>query len=356
MSASSAVVRCLRTSQQTPWTRLTQIAPTARVRRLARTSRPSRYIPKEETLAISTTARMRALCVIACFSGAVLSVCALEREAKAGVGEASRLGSTILVKTTVRNTFDARSLAAPAPPTSPATTASTTFPTAPIAVRKNEVVALNSTASPYFLVVPDAYDESHNTPTQLFIWLHGCGGQAANDARVVSPGGSQSWLTVSVGGRDGGCWNAGNDASLVLAALDDVTQHLNVDPRRVTIGGYSSGGNLAYRTAFYNAGRFAGILAENTAPFYGTGSSQSASLAAAAWKLNVAHLAHTGDMTYPIANIRNETNALEAAGFAETLLERAGSHWDSDTASSGTNYDLRTYLLPFLDAGWRSPG
>lgn len=305
-------------------------------------------------MAISTTARMRALCIIACISGPVLLVCALEREASADAPEASRLGST-LFKTTVKNTVDARSLAQTAPTATTPTTGSATFPAAPIAVRKNEVVALNSSASPYFLVVPEAYDESHNTPTQLFIWLHGCGGHAANDARVVSPGGSQSWLTVSVGGRDGGCWNTGTDASLVLAALDDVEQRLNVDPCRVTIGGYSSGGNLAYRTAFYNAGRFAGIIAENTAPFYGTGSSQSASLAAAAWKLNVAHLAHTGDMTYPIANIRNETEALKAAGFPETLLERAGSHWNSDTASSGTNYDLRAYLLPFLDAGWRSP-
>jgi dienelactone hydrolase len=161
---------------------------------------------------------------------------------------------------------------------------------------------------------------------------------------------------VSVGGRDGACWNIGTDTTLVLAALDDVKTRLNVDPRRVTIGGYSSGGNLAYRTAFYNAGTFAGILAENTGPFYGTGSSQADSIAAAAWKLNVVHLAHTGDTTYPIATIRNEMAALKAAGFPATLLEQAGTHWDSDTTSSGTNHDLRTYLLPFLDAGWRSPG
>jgi len=160
---------------------------------------------------------------------------------------------------------------------------------------------------------------------------------------------------VSVGGRDGGCWNMDADTKLVIAALDDVKTRLNVDPRRVTIGGYSSGGNLAYRTAFYNASRFAGILAENTAPFYGTNSSQSSSLAAAAWKLNIVHLAHVGDTTYKIATVRSETDALKAAGFPVTLIEREGSHWDSDTASSGTNRDLRTYLVPLLDAGWRSP-
>jgi pimeloyl-ACP methyl ester carboxylesterase len=235
------------------------------------------------------------------------------------------------------------------------TSGTASFPTAPLTVSKNTVVTLNSSASPYFLVVPTAYDATHKTPTKLFVWLHGCGGYAANDARVVSPGGSQSWITVSVGGRDGACWNVGSDATIVLAALDDVKRRLNVDPRRVVIGGYSSGGNLAYRTAFYNARRFAGVLAENTAPFYGTGSSQSASIAAAAWKLNVAHLAHVSDTTYSIGSVRTETDALKTAGFPTTRLERAGTHWDSDTGSSGTNYDLRTYLLPYLDAGWSAP-
>ena len=147
----------------------------------------------------------------------------------------------------------------------------------------------------------------------------------------------------------------GTDVPKVLAAIDDVKRRLNVDPRRVFIGGYSSGGNLAYRTAFYNAKRFAGVLAENTGAFYGTGSSQSASIAAAAWKLNIAHLAHTGDTTYPIATIRSETDALRNAGFPTTRIERAGTHWDPDTSSSGTNYDMRNDLLRYLDGAWVAP-
>lgn len=235
------------------------------------------------------------------------------------------------------------------------TAASSTFPSAPMSVSKNTVVTMNSSASPYFVYVPNAYDASHNTPTKVFVWLHGCGGYGSNDAWVVSPGGSQSWVTVSVGGREGACWDSSTDSTIVLAALDDVKRRLNVDPRRVVIGGYSSGGNLAYRTAFYNARRFAGVLGENTAPFYGTGSSHSSSTTAAAWKLNVAHLAHVDDTTYGIANVRSETDGLKASGFPTTRLERAGTHWDSDTSSTGTNFDLRTYLLPYLDAGWSAP-
>jgi predicted esterase len=242
----------------------------------------------------------------------------------------------------------------PAPVPAPAP-ASSTFPTAPLTVTKNDVVTLNSSASPYYVYVPSSYDATHATPAKLLVWLHGCGGQAYGDAWVVSPGGTQSWVTVSVGGRDGGCWSPGTDATLVLAALDDVKRRLNVDPRRVVIGGYSSGGDMAYRTAFYNARRFAGVVAENTSPFRDTGSTAAASIAAAAWKLNVAHLAHLSDTVYPIATVRAETDALKLAGFPETRLERPGTHWDADTASTGTGYDLRRYLLPYLDAGWLAP-
>ena len=235
------------------------------------------------------------------------------------------------------------------------TSASSTFPTAPLAVTKYDVVAMNSAAGPYSLYVPAAYDASHKTASKLLVWLHGCGGDAYGDAWAVSPGGSQSWVTVSVGGRDYGCWDPNSDTTLVIAALDDVKRRLNIDPKKVVIGGYSSGGDLAYRTAFYDTKRFAGLIAENTSPFRDTGSSQSSSLAAAAWKLNIVHLAHVSDPTYPIAGVRAETDAVKAAGFPETRIERPGTHWDADTTSSGTNYDMRTYLLPYLDAGWVAP-
>jgi hypothetical protein len=240
---------------------------------------------------------------------------------------------------------------APPPPPPPPSS----FPTNPLTVTYNDVVTLNSGSSPYYLYVPTAYNGTHVTPSKLLVWMHGCGGTGYGDAWSASPGGTQSWITVSVGGRDGDCWNVDTDTSLVLAALTDIKKRVNVDPRRVVIGGYSSGGDMAYRTAFYNATKFAGVIAENTSPFRDTGSSQSASIAAAAWKLNIAHLAHLSDDVYPIAGVRAETEALKTAGFPLTRIERAGTHWDPDTSNSGTDYDLRTYLLPYINAGWLAP-
>jgi hypothetical protein len=99
---------------------------------------------------------------------------------------------------------------------------------------------------------------------------------------------------------------------------------------------------------------FAGVLVENSSPFRDTGSNQANSLAAAARKFNVAHLAHLQDTTYPIAGVRIETDILKNAGYPITRIEKAGTHWDANIGTTGTNYDLIHFLLPYLDSGWSS--
>jgi hypothetical protein len=228
-------------------------------------------------------------------------------------------------------------------------------PTDPVSFQKDSVFTLDSPETKYWIYVPSRYDDSHQTPIPLFVWLHGCGGQSEYDISTVSPGGAQSYIAMAVGGREGGCWDPNTDTTKVLAAIANVKTHFNVDPHRVIIGGYSSGGDLAYRTAFYNSNLFAGLLAENTSPFRDTGSSQADSIAAATFKFNIVHLAHTEDDTYGIDGVRKETDALKTAGFPITRIERPGGHYDADTATTGTDHDLRTLLLPHIDDGWTSP-
>jgi poly(3-hydroxybutyrate) depolymerase len=235
-------------------------------------------------------------------------------------------------------------------------------PTDPIPFTKNTVFTLNDAQSNYWVDVPTAYDSTHQTPITLFVWLHGCSGISAGDIYMVSPGGaSQHWISVAVGGEEEKCWNVNADSALVLAAIANIKTHFNINPRRVIVGGYSSGGDLAYRTAFYHAKTFAGVLAENTSPFRDTGSTQSASLAAAAWKFNVVQLAHLQDAEYPITGVRSETDAMTSAGYPLTRIERDGTHYDDPGAMvnghavPGTTADLQTFLLPYLDAGWLSP-
>jgi hypothetical protein len=235
------------------------------------------------------------------------------------------------------------------------------FPTNPIAFTAGVPFTLNSPESNYWIDVPTTYDATHHTPTTLFVWLHGCGGESAGDIYNVSPGGSQDWISIAVGGREGDCWDPNADQGKVLAAIADVKTHFNIEPHRVILGGYSSGGDLAYRLAFYNSASFAGVLAENTSPFRDTGSTQAASLAAATVKFHVVHLAHLQDTTYPIAGVRGETQAMVAAGFPLTRIEVDGGHYDEPGAIEnghpvpGTDADVATYLLPHIDDGWRSP-
>lgn len=234
-------------------------------------------------------------------------------------------------------------------------------PSDPITFKKNDPFTLDSGTTNY-VYVPTVYDGTHQTPITLFVWLHGCGGYSEGDVWTVSPGGSQqTWITMTVGGREGGCWNMSVDPQRVLDAIADIKTHFNIKPKGVIMGGYSSGGDLSYRTAFYNASQFAGILVENTSPFRDTGSTKTSSLAAASWKFNVIHLAHLQDDTYPIAGVRTETNAMITAGYPLVRIEREGTHWDDAGAQvnghsvPGTAADLATYLFPYLDDGWMAP-
>lgn len=245
--------------------------------------------------------------------------------------------------------------------TATVTVTASTVPTKPITFSKNKPFTVDSGTVNY-VYVPDAYDGSHKTPITLLVWLHGCGGFSSGDVWTVSPGGAtQTWITLAVGGQEGKCWDVNKDPARVLAALADLKTHFNIKAKGTILGGYSSGGDLSYRTAFYNANLFAGVLATNTSPFRDTGSTQAASLAAAAWKFNVVHLAHLQDTTYPIAGVRKETDAMTAAGFPMKRIEVVGTHYDDagaivgGTKVPGTGADIATYLFPYLSSGWTSP-
>jgi predicted esterase len=228
-------------------------------------------------------------------------------------------------------------------------------PTNPVPFQADTPFTLRSSLSNYWVDVPGAYDASGQTPTELLVWLHGCGGESAGDIYTVSPASTGRYIAIAVGGREDDCWDPNTDQPTVLAAIADVETHFNIDRHEVVLGGYSSGGDLAYRLAFYHSLQFAGVLAENTSPFRDTGSTASQSLAAAQWKFNVVQLAHTEDDVYPIAGVENEVGVLQQAGFPVQLIERPGHHYDDSTATFGSDHDLQAYLLPHLNDGWRSP-
>jgi predicted esterase len=239
-------------------------------------------------------------------------------------------------------------------------------PSTPISYSVDEAVRHAGCGVEYWVLVPDSYNPA--IPAPLLIWLHGCFGESFYDAGEVSPateGKPQDWITLTLIGREdpgNECWTPSVDETKVMQALTDVETHLNVNTHRVLLGGYSSGGDLAYRTGFRHSTTFAGLLIENSSPFRDTQSTQAESLGAATTKFHIAHLAHLQDDTYPIAGVRTETDAVKAAGFPLERIEVDGGHYDEPGAFEnghavpGTEADVRTYLLPFIDAaGWTSP-
>jgi len=216
----------------------------------------------------------------------------------------------------------------------------------------NGFFTLASAQSNYVVRLPVNYDLANPRPQRLLVALHGCGDTAMNFATWAAAPfplrSTQNYLAISVGGRDGQCWNLASDGAIVAAAVAHVRSCFYVHQRRIVIAGYSSGGMLAYRLAMSNALSYAGVLIENSglSQAVGVGNVDSV-LDAAAWRINVAHTARIQDDSFPIAGVRSDRDKMLARQFPLVYRELAGSH---DGASS----DWSDFLIPLM-ANWSAP-
>lgn len=250
--------------------------------------------------------------------------------------------------------------AAPAPVATPAPTAAPVKPSsnpgpAPAnscTVSKDSLgfFTRNSGKSDYVAYVPKSYSSSK--PMRLIVGLHGCSDNALNFAKWgVNPWdtrATQQHIGISVGGESGNnkCWSMGVDDAKVLAAIEDIAKCFWIDRSKVVIGGYSSGGQLAYRVGLKNASKFAGILIENSG-LWASGDTPANLLASASWDIPVAHIAHTGDSVFPIAKVRADWSTIKASGLPLTSRELPGPH-------NGDGSDWTSFLIP-QSAAWSKP-
>src|SRR6516162_7422465 len=73
-------------------------------------------------------------------------------------------------------------------------------PTDPIPYTPDTVFKIGN----YWIDVPASYDATHKTPTELFVWSHGCGGQSEGDIYNVLPtAGGPTYIVITVDGREG---------------------------------------------------------------------------------------------------------------------------------------------------------
>lgn len=220
-------------------------------------------------------------------------------------------------------------------------------PSGACSIPKSQFVTRSSGLSSYVAYVPKAYD---GKPTRLLVALHGCGDDAQNFAEWAAAPyatrGAQTHIAISIDGASGGgnCWSMQNDPAKVLAAIEDVAKCVYVHRQKIVIGGFSSGGMLAYRVGMTNADKFAGILIENSALSSAGNADQL--LAGAARKLPIAHTANKGDSVFPISRVRTDWSKTKAQGFPLTSREGEGGH-------DGTTEDWADWLLPQM-ADWQA--
>jgi predicted esterase len=231
--------------------------------------------------------------------------------------------------------------------------------------------------SGYWAVVPPSYDASNQTPETLLVWMHGCEGSAEADAfYLTNYSTDRPYIVISLNGPEGegtgpSCWDTSDqtDSQQVLADIASAETHFNINPRRVIIAGYSSGGDLAYQTIFLHADMFAGILAVNTDPVRDNtfADNLGAAISGAAWKFPIVHVMHVSDTTYPPSTVQPHLVALQSAGFAVTSYDLPGTHYDADapagcdnstpaTCTSGLYFDIARYLTSSIATdGWAAP-
>lgn len=224
--------------------------------------------------------------------------------------------------------------------------------TCPFAADSNGFFSLTSPASSYIVRLPVQYDLAAPRPQRLLVALHGCGDSAMNFATWAAVPwalrSSQDYIAISVGGRDGQCWNLNTDRTLVDAAIAHVRSSFYVHQRKIVLGGFSSGGLLAYKLALTNAATYAGVLIENSGLSQAVGANNvDTVLTSAAWRINVAHTARIQDVSFPIAGIRADRDKLLQHGFPLQYREQTGDH-------NGTTEVWSLYLIPrMLD--WIAP-
>ena len=210
---------------------------------------------------------------------------------------------------------------------------------------------LNSGLTDYVVRLPVGYDVENPTPRRLLVALHGCGDTALNFAGwaaapfVLRP--TLDYIVISIGGRDGQCWNL-SDATWVDAAIADVRSCFYVHQKEIVLAGFSSGGGLAYKMATDDAAAFAGVLIENSSLSSVVGSGNvDAVLSAAAWKIHIGHTARTGDDVYPIASVQADWTKMLNHAFPLQSRAIPGEHGDVAT-------DWEGFLIPLM-ATWAAP-
>ncbi|HEY1067643.1 MAG TPA: alpha/beta hydrolase-fold protein [Pirellulales bacterium] len=183
---------------------------------------------------------------------------------------------------------------------------------------------------------PLHYEPKYRYP--LVVWLHGSGGSEAQLRRImpfvslrnyvaVAPRGVEPVGFGEDGSRFGYSWNDACDAfslagERVFEAIDHARERFQVNPNRIFLAGYESGGTTALRLALTHPESFAGVLSLE-GPLPRTGRIFSSLKAVKKLPIFLAHSRRS--RSYPADWVSDDLKALNSAGMHATLREYPGA-------------------------------
>jgi predicted esterase len=121
---------------------------------------------------------------------------------------------------------------------------------------KNKIAPKDIPSSKYWMCVPEEYISYRSWP--IMVLLHGAGDTAENFIRsFVDEGKNNGYILVAVKSQ-GQAWSP-NDEKTILETIEQVRKKYNIDPERMFLSGFSSGGFMTCIFGFKNHTIFRGI-------------------------------------------------------------------------------------------------
>lgn len=195
---------------------------------------------------------------------------------------------------------------------------------------------------------PMHYEPGYAYP--LVVWLHDCGGDERDLARVMPLVSTRNYVGVALGdpaaSTAAAAWEDSGDASLDVSRRveDAVTAagwRFNVHPSRVFLAGVGAGGRAALRTALMNPTAFAGVAAFDAGLPQGR---RPLARIQDARQLPILLAVHRESKSYPERQVCRDLRLLHAAGCTLALRQ----YLDSGPLTTTMLSDFNNWMMELV--------
>lgn len=190
---------------------------------------------------------------------------------------------------------------------------------------------IDGTLQPYTVYIPRDYDEE--TPTPLFVTLHGSGvdevSYAINMANLLAAArvrrGLPSMIMIAPQARGLSDWYLGDSGKDVLECMDHIKALYNIDEKNVVLQGFSMGGYGAWRLSLLNPELFKAVVILSGAitppPYLNQKGENILDLLDRDKDLNFLIVHGAKDNAVPVENARAAVQKLKKLGIKHKYIE-----------------------------------